>query len=156
LARKRYRNYDILEVKYLSLLVILAAILSVFILAFLASTILTRLSGAGDVEKVELGDLVAGRIHPGSLVETTAEVKLLEFHGLDTPRVLILTGKGVSLQAVDPEGSIDDVNSQGTSLMPSDPDSMTGAENCLGVYRLVGTMEDLPIPHMKIRAAGKN
>ena len=142
--------------KYLSLLIILAAILAVFILAFLASTILTRLSGAGDVVKAELGDLVAGRINPGSLVETTAEVKLLEFHGLDMPRVLILSGEDVSPQAVDPEGSLDDRNTQGTSLIPSDPGSMTGAEKSLGIYRLVGTIEDLPIPHLKIRAAGKN
>ena len=140
----------------MSLLLIIVAILAVFVLAFIASAVLTRLSGAGRVIRVDLGDLVGGRVSPGTLVETSAEVKLVEFTDLDAPPVLILTRGESMLQAVDPEGRLEVSGAEGASLMPSDPRSLSGRDRILGSYRVVGELEHIPCPHLKIRAARKN
>ena len=126
----------------MSLMIILAAILIVFFIAFIASAALTRLSGAGKVARVGLGDLVDGRIRPGTLVETSVEVKLVEFPDLDAPPVLILTRGESMLQAVDPEGMLGVEGIEGTSLLPSDPRSLSGVERFLGNYRIVGELEE--------------
>jgi len=139
----------------MSLLTILAAILAVFIIAIIASAIITRLSNAGRVARVEMGDLVSGYLPPGTLYETMAEVKIVDFTGLDSPSVLVLQAGGSEMQAVDPDGALGIAEATGTSLLPSDPGSMTGEDKILGSYRVICTLEDLPIPHLKVRAARK-
>ena len=83
-------------------------------------------------------------------------MKLVEFPDLDAPPVLILTRGESMLQAVDPEGMLGVEGIEGTSLLPSDPRSLSGVERILGNYRIVGELEDIPRPHVKIRAAVKN
>jgi hypothetical protein len=140
----------------MNLLTIFAAILTVFIIAIIASAIITRLSNAGRVARVEIGDLLAGDLSPGILYEITAEVKMVDFTGLDSPSVLVLSGGGSEMQAVDPDGALGMDETAGTSLLPSDPGSMVGEEKNLGSYRVICTLEDLPVPHLKVRAARKN
>jgi hypothetical protein len=79
-------------------------------------------------------------------------VILLEFEGLGAPSTLLLIDGESRVQASDPDRLLGAGEAGDAHLIPGDPREMRGRERELGTYRVIGTYEDLPLEHIKIRA----
>ncbi len=137
----------------MDLFVLILGILVVAVISFLASIAVTRLSGSYHVVRASLADIAGKEGGEGNLYDLTAEVRLMDFDGLDTPSTLILMDGSTRVQATDPDNLV--AGAGITSLVPGEAGTLTGSLKALGSYRIVGTYENLPWPHLRIRGAKK-
>ncbi len=138
----------------MNLLIVLVGIAAVFVTAFVASVVITRLSGAGRLVKVDLAEILSKNLKSGLLLDTVAELELIEFEGLDTPFALVLVKGDTQIQASIPDGMLDDGVGI-TSLLPGDPGRMSGSRRSLGTFRVIGQIDEFPVMHLKVKALVK-
>lgn len=137
----------------MDLLVLIAGILAVILTSFLASVAFARLSGSYRVLRTSLAEIARSEGAEGSLYDLKAEVQIMDFDGLDSPSTLMLVDGDARIQATDPDDLMSGAGI--TSLVPGDARSLTGTPKALGSYRILGTYESLPWPHLRIRGAKK-
>jgi len=104
---------------------------------------------------VDLAAVVARIVQPGATFETIARAELVEFEGLLSPPALVLADGDARIQAVAPEDILRDLGADAVCLMPIDPSKMAGTVRSLGTFRVLGSMDDLPVPHVRIRSLSR-
>ena len=139
----------------MNLLVLLVAIALAFAASLVSSYALTRASGVGRLYRVDLAAVVARRVQPGVTFETIARVELVEFEGLQSPPALVLADGDAKIQAVAPEHIQRNLGVGAVCLLPTDPSTMTGTVRTLGTFRVFGSVDDLPLPHVRIRSIAR-
>jgi hypothetical protein len=132
-----------------------------FALAAIASYLITRGIGTGRLVPVDIEDLDEIRVKPGQLLDIRADLQLLEFKGLETLPVLLLSSGGTEIQAtVSDESLVGDIleptGYEETMLLPGDIEGASGRRLELGSYRVIGQIEELPFRHVRIRGMAKN
>ncbi len=139
----------------MSLDMVLLAIVAVFVLSLIASVALVRGTGAGRLVRAELADLLRSEYRPGALFETIAEVRIAETKGLDLPPTIFLAGKGARIQATASSAVLTQWGLEGASLLPLVPGEGQIAWRSLGNHIVIGTLEELPVRHLRILAMSK-
>jgi hypothetical protein len=134
------------------LIVVVLFIGLVFVVVFIVSVLVTRASGVGRLMKVNLDEIASGEFKPGLLLDTVVNLELVEFEGLDTPTTLVLTHEGVSLQASATPELLAEIGVGQVSLLPGDIGGVSGKRRTLGRHRVIGSVDDLPVRHLRIRA----
>jgi len=135
--------------------VLLIAIAVVFAASLLCSYALTRASGSGRLLRVDLAEVVASRLKPGTHFETIAKVELVEFEGLQSPPALLLADGNARIQAIAPRDILGKLGTNAVCLLPTDPSRIAGTARTLGTFRVLGSVDDLPVPHVRIRSIAK-
>jgi len=139
----------------MDLALVLIAIALAFAGSLLFSYALTQASGVGRVRRVDLDAVVACTLQPGIIFETTARAELVEFEALRSPPALMLADGNTRIPAVAPEAILRELGTDGACLLPTDPSKLAGTVRSLGTFRILGSMDDLPVPHVKIRSIAK-
>ncbi len=130
----------------------LIAIGVVFAISLLLSYAFTRAQGFGRPQAIDLRAILTGEVRPGTLFETVATAEIVEFTGLQNPPALLLADGDARIQATGTGDVLERLGANGARVVPADPSRLVGKPRTLGTFRIVGFLEDLPVPHIRMIA----
>lgn len=131
----------------------------VFLITALASFLITRGVGVGEVISVDVRELETVNPKSGQLFNTRGHIELVEFNGLDMPPVMVISSQGTEVQAVIQDQALRErvlgqTDHRETGLLPDHKFKSQGRKD-LGRFRIIGQMETIPVRHMRIRALSR-